>query len=138
MIVVDTNVLAYRTLPGADPGLARLARQVLDLGPRLLLPSLWRHEFLNTLASTVKAGYMDLATAEQSWVGAVALAQDAEAPVDMMRALQLSQELRISGYDAQFLALAEAANTVLVTEDKRLRLAAGKRARSMAEHLKAA
>ncbi len=135
MIVVDTNVLAYRTLPGVDPELARLSRQVLDLGPRLLLPSLWRHEFLNTLANTVKAGYMDLASAEHAWASAVALAQDSEAPVDMMRALQLSQELRISGYDAQFLALAEAANAVLITEDKRLRQAAGKRARSMAEHL---
>jgi predicted nucleic acid-binding protein len=55
----------------------------------------------------------------------------------MARALELALELGVSAYDAQFLALAEAANTVLITEDKRLRLAAGKRARSMAEHLAA-
>ena len=135
MIVVDTNVLVYRTLRSADPALAALAAEVLDRGNGLLLPPLWRHEFLNALSTAIKAGMLDLALGVEIWASALALAQGSEAPVDMVRALELSRQLDISAYDAQFVALAEAANTVLVTEDRRLRQAAGSRAMSMRDHL---
>lgn len=137
MIVIDTNILAYHTLEQADPELCRQATRLMSGKTKVLLPSLWRHEFLNALCNYVKAGQMTLEKAQSHWYSTLAIAQAVEAEVDMVRSLALSKELRISAYDAQFLALAEAANTVLVTEDKRLRVAAGTRTRSMAEQLAA-
>lgn len=136
MIVIDTNVLAYRFVDATDSPRRSLAERLLER-ERVLLPTLWRHEFLNVLVNCARIRQIDASQASRSWTDAIATAQDIEAPVDMARALDLALELRISAYDAQFLALAEAANTFLITEDKRLRLAAGKRARSMAEHLAA-
>jgi predicted nucleic acid-binding protein len=137
MIVIDTNILAYGILEQSDEGLRRQAHSVLDSARRILVPTLWRHEFLNILAGYAKTSALSLDDASRAWYQTVALAQDAEAEVDMIRALELSKQLGISAYDAQFIALAEAANTVLVTEDRRLRSAAGGRAVSMEDYLAA-
>jgi predicted nucleic acid-binding protein len=136
MIVVDTNILAYQLLAQADPTMRGVAARLLAK-ERILLPVLWRHEFLNVLAGYAKARLLSLEDAEGAWYQAVSMAQHVEAEVDMMRALELSQECGISAYDAQFVALAEGANTVLITEDKRLRHAVGKRAVGMKEYLAA-
>lgn len=133
MIVVDTNILAYSILDQADPSIRRQAAKVLQ--GQVLLPPLWRHEFLNMLANYAKAKLMSLSAAEDYWHQAVAIAQEAEAEVDMVRALELADELGISAYDAEFVALAEGADTILVTEDRRLRTAAGALAMSMKEFL---
>lgn len=136
MIVIDTNVLAYQLLAQADPGMRAVASQLLAK-ERILMPSLWRHEFLNVLAGYTKVRQLDLVDAEGAWYQALAMVQHVEAEVDMMRALELSREFGISAYDAQFVALAEGANTVLVTEDKKLRHAVGNRATGMKEYLAA-
>lgn len=135
MIVVDTNVLAYGTLTVSDPVLRRQAEAISSGAEGILVPGLWRHEYLNTLVNYAQAEHLTLDEAMTAWYRTLALAQESEAPVNMTRALELSVELSLSGHDAQFLALVEEANTVLVTEDRRLRRAAGARAVSMEEHL---
>jgi predicted nucleic acid-binding protein len=137
MIVIDANILAYGVLTQAEADLRRLAQAVLNGPEKVLLPALWRHEFLSVLSLQVKTRSLTLEEAEQAWTQTLALGSHAEAPVDMPRALALSAKLGVSSYDAQYLALAEGANTVLVTEDKRLRKAAGDRAVSMKEYLAA-
>ena len=135
MIVVDTNILAYATLTVSDPELRRQAETLLAKADRILVPGLWRHEFLNTLVNYAQGRHLSPEEAITTWYRTLALAQDSEAPVNMTRAFELSLELGISAYDAQFVALAEDANTVLVTEDRRLRKASGRRAMSMQEYL---
>jgi predicted nucleic acid-binding protein len=136
MIVVDTNVLIYCSFQSSEPGLAVKARALAKAEARWALPGLWRHEFLNALCSYMRAGSLDSDQAWQLFAEALALYVHQESPVDMGRALELSGEYGISGYDAQFVALAEASNTVLVTEDQRLRRAVGDRAMSIDQYLK--
>ncbi|HSG40567.1 MAG TPA: VapC toxin family PIN domain ribonuclease, partial [Thermoanaerobaculia bacterium] len=64
MIVVDTNVLAYLLIEGEK---TELATAVWRLDPEWRLPVLWRHEFLNILATYVKAGGAEVSDAEQIW-----------------------------------------------------------------------
>ena len=49
MIVVDTNVIAYVLIEGDKTA---LAQQVAKKDPDWKVPPLWRHEFLNVLATS--------------------------------------------------------------------------------------
>ena len=137
MIVIDTNILVYLSWQQDEARLNIEADQVLQKDSQVLVPPLWRHEFLNALSQTLKHGAFDLNQASKLWAQALALYESREAPVDLWRALELSQSLGLSTYDAQFVALAEHANTLLITEDRRLRQAVGNRALSMKEYLAA-
>jgi predicted nucleic acid-binding protein len=135
MIVVDTNILVYHGLRQGGPELTKDAEKVLSRGTRILVPSLWRHEFANVLARYVDIGRMDLQDAIDAWFAALAFTHNSEAPVEMPRALEFAHRLGLSAYDAQFVALADAAGVVLVTEDRKLRQAAGRLAMTMKEYL---
>jgi predicted nucleic acid-binding protein len=135
MIVVDTNILLYFSLEPSDPSLAAKARQLLEAEPRWILPGLWRHEFLNALCNYLRSGALTSDKAWEHYAKALFLFRDQEAPVDLNRALDLSHQFNITGSDAQFVALAESADTVLVTQDKRLLRAVGDRARSIDQYL---
>lgn len=117
MIVVDTNVVAYTFLEGSKTA---LARKVADKDPAWRLPDVWRHEFLNILATYVKEGGLELARAAQLWQVSTGLLGPQTRAVDMPDALQLAVANRISAYDAQFVALALGLGVRLVTEDKQL------------------
>jgi predicted nucleic acid-binding protein len=137
MIVVDTNILIYLSCPQEDQRLAADAGRVIAKAGNLLLPSLWRQEYLSVLSKFLGRKQISLEDAAKLWSQALALYEMSEAKVEMLRALELSQSLSLTTYDAQFVALAEHASTVLVTEDRRLRASVGKRALSMEEYLAA-
>jgi len=117
MIVVDTNVLAYTLIEGefTEP-----ARALYKLDAEWRLPTLWRHEFLNLLATTVRRKGFALSEAGALWDEAVDLFSPLEQPIDMGRALQLASEHPISAYDAQFIVLAKGLKTLCITEDQLL------------------
>lgn len=117
MIVVDTNVVAYFFIEGEKTVAARALREA-DRDWRL--PPLWQHAYLNVLATFTRRGGMDSASARTLWRAASALLAGNEQDVDMEAALQLSILHGISAYDAQFVALAQALDVKLVTEDQRL------------------
>jgi predicted nucleic acid-binding protein len=85
------------------------------------VPLLWRHEFLNILATYAKAGGASLEEVQTLWNEASNLAGPGEHDVDMMEALELAVRGGISAYDAQYVALAQQLGVPLVTEDRRLR-----------------
>lgn len=117
MIVVDVNVVAYFFIEGEKTALAR------DLFLRdsdWRLPTLWRHEYLNVLATFVRQNGATIAQAQILWRQSVELFGSGEQSVDMEAALVLATGKRISAYDAQYIALARQLQTVCVTEDKRL------------------
>ena len=117
MIVVDVNVVAYLLVEGEKTA---AAQRLLQRYPDWRLPVLWRHEYLNILATFARAGGVTADEARMLWRRAVALFVPQELSVDMESALALAVRHRISAYDAQYLALAQQIKTICVTEDKRL------------------
>ncbi len=118
MIVVDTNVIAYLLIEGDR---TNRARSLWRGEPDWRVPPLWRHEFLNVLATFAKRGGADLADTTQLWARAVDTIGSGEIEVDMSAALELAVTGQISAYDAQFITLAKRLRVPLVTEDKKLR-----------------
>lgn len=117
MIVADTNLVAYLLIDGER---TELARRVWERDADWLLPPLWRSEFLNVLALSVRAEVIDAADAQRSWLTATSLLSNGEREPSGSRVLEAALRLRISAYDAQFVSLAEEEELDLVTGDKGL------------------
>ncbi len=117
MIVVDVNVVAYFLIEGEKTA---AARALLDHDPDWRLPALWRHEYLNVLATFARQGGATIAETRTLWRRSIELFGRREQSVDMELALVLASENPISAYDAQYIALARQLQTVCVTEDRRL------------------
>jgi predicted nucleic acid-binding protein len=117
LIVVDTNIIAYFFIEGDRTTAARLLwEQEQQWG----VPRLWRHEYLNVLATYTRAGGASTADVLQLWQTTEEMLTDLEYDVDMEAALNLAITNKISAYDAQFVTLAQTQNTRLVTEDRKL------------------
>lgn len=117
MIVVDVNVVAYYVIEGEKTA---LARELMQREPDWRLPELWRHEYLNVLATYARQGGATLEQARVLWRRAVELFGPREHATDAEAALALAVRAPVSAYDGQYLALAQRLGTVLVTEDRRL------------------
>jgi predicted nucleic acid-binding protein len=128
VIVVDTNVVAYLFIEGEKTAQARALWQ---RDREWCAPSLWRHEFLNVLATLVKVEGLPRAQAGTIWANAVELLAGGERALEMLEALRLAKSQGISAYDAQFVALAQKLGVFLVTEDRRLREACPETTRSL-------
>lgn len=118
MIVVDTHIIAYFFIEGDHTASAQALWQ---RDSHWRLPPLWRHEFLNVLATYVRFGGVEQAAAMELWRAACTLCVPMETDLDLSEALALSIEKQLSAYDAQFVTLARSLAVPLVSEDKRLR-----------------
>lgn len=130
MIVVDTNVMAYRWLPGprnAD------ADALVRLDPEWAAPLLWRSEFRNVLAGYIRSGQLSVDDAEQAMRHAAASLPGGEHAVADAVVLGLVARSKCSAYDCEFVALAESLDTQLVTEDRALLNAFPKVCRSLSD-----
>jgi predicted nucleic acid-binding protein len=117
VIVVDVNVVAYYFIEGEKTAPAReLMRRDADWR----LPALWRHEYLNVLATYARQGGAGIEEARNLWRLALELLAPREQPADAESALALAIEHKISAYDAQYVALAQRLRIGFVTEDRRL------------------
>jgi predicted nucleic acid-binding protein len=117
LIVIDTNVMAYRWLPGprnAD------ADALVQLDTEWAAPLLWRSEFRNVLAGYIRSGKLSVADAERAMRHASGSLLGGEHAVADEVVLGLVARSKCSAYDCEFVALAEALGTLLVTEDKAL------------------
>ena len=128
MIVVDTNILAYRWLPSPQ---GRLVDALITIDAEWAAPLLWRSEFRNLLAGLMRSGRMSLAEAEVSLHKAAGCLIAGEHAVADHAVLALVSQSRCTAYDCEFAALAKALGTVLVTEDKALLAAFPKFCRSL-------
>jgi predicted nucleic acid-binding protein len=132
VIVVDVNILIYLL---ADVPERAQAVALVQHDADCRLPALRRHEFLNVLATLTRSAYLEAADAAALWQHAQSFCEPMELEPDPLAALQLSVGLGISGYDAQYLALAEQLEVPLVTNDRRLIQRAGGRAYGLKEIL---
>jgi predicted nucleic acid-binding protein len=117
VIVADTNLVVCLVVESER---TRLAREVWKADPEWRLPPLWRSEFLNVLWFLVERSVLTRDQAVDAWYFAVDLLGSSELDVDGESVLLTAISRGISAYDAQFVALASALGTTLVTEDRRV------------------
>jgi predicted nucleic acid-binding protein len=133
LIVVDVNVVVHLLTNGPRHALAR------DLWAKASpwrLPPLWRHEFLNVLATLTREGYIEPGEAELAWRNGLDLLSPCEVETEWVESFKLAVARKISAYDAQYVTLATHLDTILVTEDSRLRRKFPDTCRSMEDTLK--
>ena len=117
MIVVDSNVLAYLYLPGEYTA---AAEALLEQDPDWAAPILWRSEFRNILAGTMRRKAISFEQANSLQREAESLLAGAECEVDSPTVLELVRGSECSAYDCEFVALAMKLGVKLVTPDKKL------------------
>ena len=117
MIVVDTNILAYLYLP------SEYTEEVVALlhhDPHWLAPLLWRSEFRNILTTYVCRQLIDQNTALMIQAQAEQQLAGNEYSVNSTSVLTLAAQSGCSAYDCEFVSMAMALNTWLVTNDRQL------------------
>ena len=117
MIVVDSCVLAYLYLPGE---FTTRAEELLKRDADWAAPVLWRSEFRNILAGYMRRAALTLSQAISLQREAESLLAGSEHDVDSSAVLALVQGSDCSAYDCEFIALAQALGTRLITMDKKL------------------
>jgi len=117
MIVVDTNILIYFALKGAKTG---SMERLVQRDAMWAAPFLWRSEFRNVMAGYVRRKEF---TADKA-AGATLIAADqllaGEHSVEDEDVFELVRTSRCTAYDCEFVALAFALGTRLVTEDRQV------------------
>jgi predicted nucleic acid-binding protein len=117
VIVVDTNVLAYLYLPGEHTA---LAEKLLERDPEWTAPVLWRSEFRNVLTGYLRRKTLTLEQVQALQAEAESLMAGGEHEVNSVSVLKLVSQSNCSAYDCEFVALAIALGTKLVTADSKL------------------
>lgn len=117
MIVVDTNVISYALIEGP---LTSLAREVRTADSQWRVPELWKHEYLNVLVTYCRSTGLDARIAVRLWDQAERVLSGSTTPVNSHLAIRLAIDKKLSGYDAQFVALATELRVPLVTGDRQL------------------
>ena len=108
------------SLPLIEGEKTAAARDLWRRDPDRRLPALWRHEYLNMLATFTREGGATISEAQTLWRRGIEMFGPREQGVDMESTLVFATENRISAYDAQYIALAQQPQSIRVTEDGRL------------------
>ena len=132
MIVVDANILIYSLIKCEQSPLVQKLRGK-DADWRTA--ALCLHETLNVLATYQRREVLTLAQCRTLLVHAERFIEVAQCEVAMDTALVVAGEYAITGYDAQYVVLAQSLNAPLITEDRKLRKAVPGIAVSMQEFL---
>lgn len=121
-LILDTSVAVKFYLPeeGREEALALLAAVGRDKA-KLLAPSTVQPELFNALWQQHRRGKLSREETGEHWSDFSVTSIDLYAPEDLMpRAARIALETEVIIYDALFLALAEDAETVVLTADGRL------------------
>ena len=132
MIVVDANILIYSLIEGDYTPLVNKLRE-RDMDWRTT--GLCLHETVNVLATYQWRDILTLAQCKKLLAHAEIFMEEAQCEVKMDAALTVAAKYAITGYDAQYVALAHSLNAPLITEDRKLREAVPGIAFSMQEFL---
>ena len=117
MIVADTNLIAYLSIPGDH---TEEAERVYRKDPFWAAPLLWKSEFRNTLAAHVKYQKFDLKEAVRLMNNAALLLHQREFQVTSSKVLSLAVESGLTAYDCEFVSLAQELGIRLVTLDAKI------------------
>ena len=117
MIVADTNLISYLLIEGERTD---QARRIWRRDSAWIMPPLWRSEFLNVLALSVRTSLLGADQARASWRHAADLFRSSELEPAASAVLDTAIRLDISAYDAHFVVVAEQVEAKLVTNDREL------------------
>lgn len=120
MKVADANVLVYLVV---NSDRTAWARKLFEADSEWYAPTLWRYEVMNVLCTLARRKMLDDAQALEAWNLAERLMQGREIDPSPAAALQLALAHGISGYDAQYVALAREMKCRLLTGDGGIRKA---------------
>lgn len=118
MIVVDSNIIAARNLTSS---LTSKAEQVERKDPVWIVPTIWRYEFQNILATAMKVRQITPEDAFEIWQRVSGVLAENESEPSPAKVLDLVARYGITSYDGQFIALAMEMGIPCVTEDRALR-----------------
>ena len=132
MIVIDANILVYSLIEGEyTPLIQKLREKDKDWRTTALC----LHEIVNVLATHERREVLTLAQCKKLLDHAERFMQVAQCEVKMDAALTVAAKYAITGYDAQYIALAQSLDVPLITEDRKLREAVPGIAVSMKDFL---
>jgi len=117
VIVVDANILTYLVLKGD------YSSQCADLflwDSQWIAPRLWRDELCNVLATYERRGVLARQDALRAFGHAQNVIAGSEYEIRPERILAVASRTQCSGYDAQYIALAEDLNLCLYTYDRKI------------------
>ena len=117
MIVVDTSVVVHLFVSSE---LSEAAERALLNDSDWIVPRLWRSEFRNVLATLVRTSRLPLKNALAIMVKAEALLRDREYEIRSDAVIAVSTASGASGYDCEFVVLAQQFEVPLLTTDRKL------------------
>ncbi len=117
MIVVDTNVIAYFWINGAN---TKFTENLLKKDSNWIAPFLWRSEFRNVLAGYLRKNLLTLDKALRLMSAAEEQLNNNEYLVTSDLVMNLVSLSSCSAYNCEFVALAKDFNINLVTSDKKI------------------
>ena len=132
MIVIDANILIYSLI---ECDYSPLIHKLRDKDSDWRTTALCLHETLNVLATYQRRKVLTFAQCRKLLDHADRFIKVAQCEVEMNTALAVAAKYAITGYDAQYVALAQSLNAPLITEDRKLRNAVPRIAFSMQEFL---
>jgi predicted nucleic acid-binding protein len=117
VIVVDTNIVCYRWIPGSrSPDVDK----ALLKGADWIVPLLWRSEFRNALAGAIRQNLITLGVAREIIDTAESHFITREFTVSSQSVLDLVANSTCSAYDCEFVTLAEEQQVPLITLDREI------------------
>jgi predicted nucleic acid-binding protein len=120
-LVLDASVVAKWYIDEADSGKALQIRDLhLNRKKTLSLPVLIIYEIANVLAKHPSFTAKDAGKAFRSLLGMGLNLRSFAEPDLLERTFETSKQLRVTFYDAAYVALAKQYNTILITADKDL------------------
>jgi predicted nucleic acid-binding protein len=117
VIVVDTHVIAYLLIAGDR---SEAADRLWQADREWVAPRLWLDEFLNVLATSERLGRLDSRLTAGLLDDALELMLDGTFEVRSERVLAVARRTGCSGYDSQYIALAEDLGVALYTWDRQI------------------
>ncbi|NDV62619.1 type II toxin-antitoxin system VapC family toxin [Puniceicoccales bacterium CK1056] len=112
---MDANVIVYLLIRGER---SVAAEALLQREPEWLAPGLWLDEFLNVLCTLERKGDVSASESHALLEDAHSLMGDNVYEVPPERVLAVARRTGLSGYDSQYVALAEDLGLKLHTCDK--------------------
>jgi predicted nucleic acid-binding protein len=116
MIVVDTNIIVYALFPSL------YAQDVTELHNKQshwYIPVLWRSEFTNVVSLYLRKKAIDVQKAHLMIEAAHTFIQS-EYEISQKAVLNFTQRSTCTSYDCEFICLADALKTRLITYNKKI------------------
>jgi predicted nucleic acid-binding protein len=115
LIVVDSNIIAYCWINGP---LTALAQRVRVKDPDWHVPILWRSEMRSILTGYLRDGSLNMQQVTRIIDATESAMAGCEHAVPSAQVLEIARRSRLSAYDCEFVVLAQALSSPLVSADK--------------------